>query len=135
MNNCSSNLDGVASNDEINEAVSNDELNEGNEIVSNDEINGIDRVGGNDEINRRNEIDSENKDGECVITDKEKDETKKNTDETDTRMSTIQRVKEVNRSKKAITYEKTVRRSERIRKQRYDIHPDDIGNNDDENYK
>ena len=32
----------------------------------------------------------------------------------------------------------TVRRSERVRKQRYNIHPDDIGNNDDEddeNYK
>ena len=29
----------------------------------------------------------------------------------------------------------TVRRSERVRKHRYNIHPDDIGNNDDENYK
>ena len=31
-----------------------------------------------------------------------------------------------------------VRRSEKVRKQRYTIHPDDIGNNDDEddeNYK
>ena len=53
-------------------------------------------------------------------------------------MSTIQRVEDVNRSKKAITSEVTVRRSERVRKQRYNIHPDDIGNNDDEkdeNYK
>ena len=33
---------------------------------------------------------------------------------------------------------KQLRKSERIRKQRYEIHPDDIGNNDDEkdkNYK
>ena len=50
-------------------------------------------------------------------------------------MSTIQQGEDINRSKKEITSEVTVRRSERVRKQRYNIHPDDIGNNDDENYK
>ena len=50
-------------------------------------------------------------------------------------MSTIQRIEDENRSKKAITNEKPVRRSERVRKQRYNIHPDDIGNNDDEKHK
>ena len=30
---------------------------------------------------------------------------------------------------------KHIRKSERIRKQRYEIHPDDIGNNDDEKDK
>ena len=100
MNNCSPNLDGVASNDELNEGDGGTSNDETNETISNNEINGINRVGNNYENNRWNKIDSENK--------------------------------------KAITHEKTVRRSERIRKQRYDIHPDDIGNNDDEkddNYK
>ena len=44
-------------------------------------------------------------------------------------ISTIQKVEDV---------DKNVRRSERIRIQKYEIHPDDIGNNDDkkdENYK
>ena len=47
-------------------------------------------------------------------------------------MSTKQRGEDINRSKKEITKEVPVRRSERVRKQIYNIHPDDIGNNDDE---
>ena len=41
----------------------------------------------------------------------------------DSGISTIQKVEDGDTN---------VRRSERIRKQRYEIHPDDIGNNDDE---
>ena len=84
--------------------------------------------------NRINEFYSEDKNVGCEnITINEEDGRKKDTDVNDIGMSTVQRVEDVNRSKKAITSEVTVRRSERVRKQRYEIHPDDIGNNDDEN--
>ena len=49
-----------------------------------------------------------------------------NTDGNEKEISTIQEIKDGN---------KHIRKSERIRKQRYEIHPDDIGNNDDEKDK
>ena len=50
----------------------------------------------------------------------DKDENK---DENEKEITTMQEIKDDN---------KHIRKSERIRKQRYEIHPDDIGNNDDE---
>ena len=123
MNDSISNLEGVGSNDEINGS---------NEVASNDETNRINRIASIDEIDRRNEVDSENKDVRGEINDNEEDEKEKNTSENDIGMSTNQRVEDINRTQKVITNEKTVRKSERVRKQRYNIHPDDIGNNDDE---
>ena len=49
-----------------------------------------------------------------------------NKDENDKGNKTTQEIRDDN---------KQVRKSERIRKQRYEIHPDDIGNNDDEKDK
>ena len=49
-----------------------------------------------------------------------------NNDGNEKEISTIQEIKDGN---------KHIRKSERIRKQRYEIHPDDIGNNDDEKDK
>ena len=53
----------------------------------------------------------------------DKDENK---DENEKEITTMQEIKDDN---------KHIRKSERIRKQRYEIHPDDIGNNDDEKDK
>ena len=53
----------------------------------------------------------------------DKDENK---DEIEKEITTMQEIKDDN---------KHIRKSERIRKQRYEIHPDDIGNNDDEKDK
>ena len=119
MNESISKLDSVASNDEINGVASNDEING---VASNDEINGVASV---DETNSINEVYSEDKNVGCEnITINEEEGRKKDTDVNDIGISTIQKVEDVNKS---------VRRSERTRKQRYEIHPDDIGNNDDEN--
>ena len=105
-------------------------------VASDDEINESNRVASIDETNRRNEVNSENKDVGCEnITDNGKDGRKKDTDENNIGMSTIQGVENANGSKKAITSEMTVRRSERVRKQRYNIHPDDIGEDDNVNDK
>ena len=55
-----------------------------------------------------------------------------------TKTSAKNQEKDTNKEKKETMREMPVRRSERVRKQRYNIHPDDIGNNDDEddeNYK
>ena len=49
-----------------------------------------------------------------------------NKDENEKEIVTMQEIRDDN---------KHIRKSERIRKQRYEIHPDDIGNNDDEKDK
>ena len=109
--------DGIASNDENDEIVSN---NENGGVVSNDENNGLisnddnNEVAGNEGNNKINETNSN---------------IDENVDRDDNEIPIIQDVKDGN---------KHIRKSERIRKQRYEIHPDDIGNNDDEkdkNYK
>ena len=119
--------------------TSSDENNESNGVTSSDEINETNGVASNDETNKSNEVTREDEDDGCEnINIVDEDGRKKETDERDIRISTIQQGEDINRSKKEITSEVTVRRSERVRKQRYNIHPDDIGNNDDkddENYK
>ena len=77
--------------------------------------NAIDNGNG---IVNKNEDDNVNEE-----TDNEKEDS---TDENSEENETIQEVRNEN---------KQVRKSERIRKQRYEIHPDDIGNNDDEKDK
>ena len=115
MNNYSSKSDSVASNDET------------NGVASNDETDGVASI---DETNSINEVEVEDKNMRCEnITINDEKGRKKDTDVNDSGISTIQKVEDG---------DKNVRRSERIRKQRYEIHPDDIGNNDDEkdeNYK
>ena len=52
--------------------------------------------------------------------------------------STDERCKESETTREVRNGNKQTRKSERIKKQRYEIHPDDIGDNDDEkdkNYK
>ena len=115
VNNYISKSDGVASNDE----------NDG--VASNNEINGVASINETNSINV-GEVEDKNMKCENTTINDEK-EKKKDTNINDSGISTIQEVEDV---------DKNVRRSERIRKQRYEIHPDDIGNNDDgkdENYK
>ena len=109
VNNYISKSDEVVSNNENDEVANN---NDNDEVASN---NGNDGVASNDGSDRIDETNSTNIDGD--------------TDGNDNGISTIQEVKDG---------DKHIRKSERIRKQRYEIHPDDIGNNDyekDENYK
>ena len=112
VNNYISKSEGVASNDENVEVASNDENvevvsnNENVEVASNNENV---EVASNDGNDRGDETNSINVDGGTNVNDNE--------------ISTIQEVKDG---------DKNIRKSERIRKQRYEIHPDDIGNNDDE---
>ena len=115
VNNYSSKSDGVASNDET------------DGVATNDETNGVASI---DETNSINVVEVEDKNIECENTTINDEKGKnKDTNMNDSGISTIQEVEDG---------DKNVRRSERIRKQRYEIHPDDIGNNDDEkdeNYK
>ena len=126
VNNYISNPDGVVSNDENDGVVSNDEndvnvrQDENDEVTNNDENdeglsdNKNERVVRNDEGDRGNETNSN--------VDKDIDGNEKD-------ISEIQETTDDN---------KQLRKSERIRKQRYEIHRDDIGNNDDgkdKNYK
>ena len=48
-----------------------------------------------------------------------------------TKISPKNQEKDTNEEKKETMRNTHVRRSERVRKQRYNINPDDIGNNDD----
>ena len=94
------------------------------ENASNDETATNDE---NDEI-ATNDENTNNDDSDEVVDTKmtgnnDKDENK---DEIEKEITTMQEIKDDN---------KHIRKSERIRKQRYEIHPDDIGNNDDEKDK
>ena len=106
---------------ELESVASNDEIIESNGIASNDEGNEVDR----------------NNEGNEIVSNDES-EKKEDTDEKVTKISAKNQEKDTNEEKKETMREMPVRRSERVRKQRYNIHPDDIGNNDDEydeNYK
>ena len=135
MNTSISELEPVASNDETNEnngVASTDETYENNGVASKDESDGCKGITSNDE---GNEIDRKDKENEFVSNENSR---KKDTDKRVIDISAKHQEKDINRSKKKTTKEVPVRRSERVRKQIYNIHPDDIGNNDDEddeNYK
>ena len=117
INNSFSELELIASNDEtknINKTASNDETNKSNEVARNDEKDEYKRITSNDEESEINiEVENNEDINEKLIEISEKHQEKDN--------------------KKETTKEIPVRRSERVRKQRYNIHPDDIGNNGDEN--
>ena len=95
----------------------------------------MESVVSNDEINESNGVARKNKGNEFVNNENNR---KEDTDEKVIKISAKHQEKDTNKSKKETMKEMPVRRSERVRKQRYNIHPDDIGNNDDEddeNYK
>ena len=103
------------SNSETDNNANNDENDEIADNDENNELTGNNDGGDNNDENDKNNVTNSNI-GE-------------NTDGNEKEISTIQEIKDGN---------KHIRKSERIRKQRYEIHPDDIGNNDDEkdkNYK
>ena len=80
-------------------------------------------------IDKGNEIANNNEDENVDTKTNKNNEKEDSTDENSKGNETTQETRNDN---------KQVRKSERIRKQRYEIHPDDIGNNDDEkdkNYK
>ena len=80
-------------------------------------------------IDKGDEIANNNEDENVDIKTNGNNEKEDSTDEHSKGNETTQEIRNDN---------KQVRKSERIRKQRYEIHPDDIGNNDDEkdkNYK
>ena len=101
----------IENNDESDEIA----IDKGDEIANNNETTNNDEDINNDEKDKivDTKINGNN--------DKED-----NKDENDKETTTIQEIRDGN---------KQVRKSERIRKQRYEIHPDDIGNNDDEKDK
>ena len=81
----------------------------------------------NDEI-ATNDENTNNDDSDEVVDNNmtENNDKDENKDENEKEITTMQEIKDDN---------KHIRKSERIRKQRYEIHPDDIGNNDDEKDK
>ena len=98
-------------------------LEKGKHIANDENVNETDE----NTIDDGNEVVNGNEDEN--VDEEVNDEKKENTDEQYTEKETTREVKNGN---------KQTRKSERIKKQRYEIHPDDIGDNDDEkdkNYK
>ena len=118
---CSGNEnDGVASNDEGDE---NDGVGSDNEDDENDE------VASNDESDENKGGTKRNKSTKSISNEESKYE--EDIDKEGVKLSETQET-DTNEEKKKTIRNIQTRKSERIRKQRYVINPEDIGNNDDE---
>ena len=107
----------------LNESMLNPSILENEENTPNDEnYDETDEIA----IDKGDEIANNNEDEIVDIKTNGNNEKEDSTDEHSKGNETTQEIRNDN---------KQVRKSERIRKQRYEIHPDDIGNNDDEKDK